>query len=702
MRICGIVAIALAAPAFSQGLAADTDAGTLEEIIVTAQKREQNLQRTPISIAAYTSEQLRQSHIEDLYDIGAQTPGMIVNKEIVGKIYVRGIGAENLTIGGDPGVAVHTDGAYVARTSAAILDLFDVERVEVLRGPQGTLYGRNATGGSVNIISKAPTNELEANVSGEFGNYDHARLGAVLSGPIVPDKIQARAAVVRSERDGYVRNVLTGGRLDDQDLLMGRLRLRLLPTDSVTIDLIADAVEDDSSPAPFKQLQFSNLFEGALGAFDPPGLRQVAQESRVSQRQDQWGVTGVIRWDLPGYSLTSVSSYRHTEFDAEFDGDAVDITFQNFADFDDTRQYTQELRLASEGWDRWQWIAGVYYFNDDGATTISIPIPGLRFDILHHAQIATDAYAAFGQATYDFTDRFSATLGLRYNSEDKQARQFSDFGFIPPLTQDLRTRSDAMTPKLGIEYQPGEDVLLFASATRGFKSGGFTFNGFQPGFDPEYVWSYEAGVKSRLRGGAMLLNGSAFYYDYTDLQVSKLQNNAGVITNAADATIYGAEIELIAVPLERWRVNVGLSALDAQFDRFLTEDPSNPQLGTIDLAGNRLPRSPRFTGNLGTQYAFALAASGDLTLRLDYQYQSKSYFTPFNRDLSAQQSFGLLNARLGYQPADRKWEIAAYVHNARNEDYFINILESGVETGKPEGFVAPPRTYGLQFSYALR
>lgn len=676
-----------------------TSGPVLAEIIVTAQKREESLQRTPISLAAFTADQLEKSLIQDLYDVGIQTPGMIVNKEIVGKIYIRGIGAENLTIGGDPGVAVHTDGAYVARTSAAIFDLYDVERVEVLRGPQGTLYGRNATGGTINILSKAPTDEFEGNISAEFGNYDYIRLGAMVSGPIVEDKVLARAAIVKSDRDGFTPNLFTGVDLFDEDLLMGRFRLRFLPSDNVTIDLIADFSKDDSSPAPFKQLEFSDLFEGTLGATDPPGLRPVSQESPVTEMQDQFGITGIINWDLENFTFTSVTAYRDTEFEAVFDGDAVDITYQNFENLDDTQQFSQEFRLSSNMSDQYNWIIGAFYFKDEGDTRIFIPIPGLGFDILHVATQETDAFAIFGQGTYFVSDRVALTLGLRYNSEDKNATQFTDFGFIPPLNQDLNAESDEFTPKFGLEFYASDDVLWFASATRGFKSGGFTFNGFQPNFDPEFVWAYEVGVKSRLASGAVTLNGSAFYYDYTDLQVSKLENNAGVITNAADATIYGAEIELLAQATEELRLNVGLSFLNAEFDEFLTEDPSNLQLGTIDLAGNSLPRSPEFSANVGAEYSLSLNNASDLTFRIDYQYQEKSFFTAFNRDLSAQESFSIVNARAGYTSETGTWQVAAYVRNALDEDYFLNILESGVEAGKPEGFVAAPRTYGLQLRY---
>lgn len=669
----------------------------VDQIIVTAEKRAVNAQRTSISIAAYNSESLERSVLEDIYDIGLRTPGVIVNKEIVGKIYIRGIGTENLTMGGDPGVAVHTDGAYIARTSAANFDLHDVERVEVLRGPQGTLYGRNATGGLINIISKAPTDEFYAKAEFQYGSYDRTRFAGIVSGPL-SDKVLARLSFVKSDRDGFTDNLFTGEALDTEDLAMGRLRLRFLPTDAITFDLIGEFSIDDSKPAPFKQLEFSPLFEGLNGAFDPPGLRPVSQESPVEEQQDQYGVTGILNWDLSGVTLTSITSYRNVDFFAAFDGDAVDITFQNFSDDSASEQITQEIRLASNNDSALSWIFGGYYFHDNGEQTISIPIPGFGFDILHIADIKTDAFAVFGQGTLKLTDKLNFTAGLRYSTEDKSADQFSDFGFIPPLNQALNEESDAFTPRFVIEYFPHDNAMIYASATRGFKSGGFTFNGFQSNFDPEFVWAYEGGVKTQFAENRVQANLSAFYYDYSDLQVSKLENNAGVITNAADATIWGGEFELITRPNEYFEFNAGLSYLSAEFDQFLTEDPSFPLLGTIDLAGNKLTRSPEFTANLGGQFDYPVGHWGMAALRVDYQYQGKSFFTPFNRDLSAQESFNLVNARLSLRDNDKKWQFAVFVKNAFDKTYFLNILESGVEAGKPEGFLAPPRTWGLQFS----
>jgi iron complex outermembrane recepter protein len=673
--------------------------GIIEEIVVSAEKRDESVQRIPISITAFTGEHLQRAVIEDIYDIGLMTPGVIVNKEIVGKIYIRGIGAENLTVGGDPGVALHLDGSYIARNSAAILDLYDVERVEVLRGPQGTLYGRNATGGSINIISKAPSEEFYTRADFQYGEEDRVRVAGTINGAL-SDNLYARASIMKSDRDGFTPNLFNGERLDDEDLLAGRVRLRFLPSSDLTIDLGVDFSFDDSKPAPFKQLEFSPLFEGLFGAFDPPGLRPVSQNSPVEEEQDQFGVTATVTWDLENTTLTSITAYRDNEFRAAFDGDATDVLIQDFINTDDSDQISQELRLSSRGWDNLEWIVGFYYFHDDAKTTISIPILAFGFDILHIADMKTDAFAVFGQATYSFSDALSFTVGLRYSDEDKSADQFSDFSFgLPtsfPLQQDLNEDSSALTPRFAVEYLLSDDTLAYASVTRGFKSGGFTFNNFQGTFDPEFVWAYEGGIKTTLLDNRVQTNLSLFYYDYSDLQVSKLVNNAGTITNAANATIWGGELEIVAKPTDFIDFNAGLAYLNAEFDKFITEDPSNPQLGTIDLAGNTLTRSPEFSANLGVQFHRPIGDMGEVRLRADYQYQSKSFFTAFNRNLSAQDNFSLVNARLSFASVDDKWEVAVFVKNAFDETYFLNILESGVETGKPEGFLAAPRTWGIQ------
>lgn len=619
------------------------------------------------------------------------TPTLIVNQELVAKIFVRGVGTENLTSGGDPGVALNIDGQYVARTSAANFDLYDVERVELLRGPQGTLYGRNATGGAINIVSQAPTAEFGGDVQAAFGDYDHMRLAATLNAPLVDDKLLARVSGFTSQRDGYTRNEMPGSKdVDDQDLDAARLRLRYLPMEALTIDLIADFSDLDNRQAPFKILESTpSLFElPPYNGYDPVDERSVAHDVGDVMRQKQHSGVLEINWDLGASTLTSITGFRSTEFYSLFDGDSTDGYFQNFFDDSEYDQLSQELRLASNATDPLVWIVGLYYFNDDGTSHVFVDLPAFGFDLDHRADMETDAYAAFGQATWSLTGKLRLTFGLRYSDEEREAMQVSDFGFGNIQQQDLSRDDDSWTPKFGIEYSLDDDTLLYANLTKGFKSGGFVFNGYQPSYAPEKVWVLDGGARTQLLDGRMQASVSAFYYDYTDMQVSVFEQFVGTIKNAAESTIYGLEVELTARPAEAFDIHVGLSLLHTEYDEFITQDPTQPSVPSVDLGGNELPRAPGFAGTLGMGYTHAFFGIGSMLYRVDYRHQSESYFNAFNRSRSEQPSLNLLDARVSLTSEDERWEAAVYGKNLLDEFYYATILESAVEIGRPFGIIA--------------
>ena len=673
----------------------------IEEIVVTAQKRATSLMETPAAVSALDSEALHDAVVRDLNEAGMLMPSLIVNQELVSKIFVRGVGTENLTSGGDPGVAVNVDGQYVARTSAANFDLYDVERVEVLRGPQGTLYGRNATGGAINIISRAPTNEFGGDVQAEFGSYDYTRIAGTLNGPIVDDKLLGRISLVKGDRDGYTRNETTGKALDDQDFTAGRLRLRYLATDTLTVDVIADYTDLDNRQAPFKILEDSpSVFElPPFSGYDPVDKRAVAHDVEDVMAQEQRGGVLEINWAPGDFTLTSITGYRETDFFSLFDGDSTDGFYQNF--FDDSRfdQYSQELRLASESTGPLQWLVGLYYFNDDGTSHVFVEIPAFGFNIDHRADMETEAWAAFGQATYGFTEDLRLTLGLRYSDEQRDATQVSDFGFGNVQQQVLDRNDDAWTPKFGIEYDWDDDTLLYANLTKGFKSGGFVFNGSQPSYEPETVWVLDGGLRTSLLDGRMQASLSTFYYDYTDMQVSVFEQFVGTIKNAADATIYGMELEVTARPTDSLDVNLGLSLLHTEYDEFVTQDPTQPSVPSVNLAGNELPRAPDVAATLGVAYTHPFFSIGSIVYRIDYRYQSRSYFNAFNRSRSDQPPLNLVDARVAVTSNDERWEVAVYGKNLTDKLYYATILESAVEIGRPFGIMAAPRTWGAQLAY---
>lgn len=711
-----------------------TDGTQIGDIVVTANKRSESVQRTPLSIAAISGDVLQARGIQNTEQLGQTTPGLLIQRQVVTKVVVRGVGSENFTIGGDPGVAIHSDGVYVARSSVALFDMFDVERVEVLRGPQGTLYGRNATGGVINLISNQPKYETAATVIGEYGNYNKVRLEAAVNIPLVNDKIALRVSGLRATRDGYTINVnadaISRGyrQLDNQDLSAIRGLLRVDPSSGLRIDLKADYYLDKSNPAP-------NFFPipplPQLGGENPPqptsgSPRFVDQGFELfvpvlGRSVDRAGGSRQISFsaklsdDMGWATFSSLSAYRNTRFNWWNEGDGVSVSGVWFFQEDHSRQFTQEFQLTSPKSDKLEWLLGAYYFNEHSRTFAAIPLNFLTGvvpdpNILSDATVHPEGFAFFGQGTYKFGSGLSLTAGLRYNNEKKDfTNRYDRLGTI--TLQDISRRWTALTPKFSLQYEPRRGALLYVSATRGFKSGGFNNLAVQDAYNPETLWSYEAGLKSDLLDHHLRLNGSAFYYKYNDLQINKVQNIGAILTNAAKATIKGAELEANIVPSNPLRIDLGIGYLDAKFDDFVTQDPgtlTNPPGGPlpdINLAGRTLPRAPRWTVNAAVGYDIPLGSFGKLNLRGEWRYQDLIYFTQFNRALISQPAFSLFNLRASLTPDSGKFRITAYIQNVGNKLYLTDSTENGIPVGigvvSPQNQYGPPRTYGMSIAYTF-
>ncbi len=760
VRLAVLGTLAAAAPA---ALAAEGP--VLEEITVTAEKRQSTVQETPLSIAAFSGSDLADAGVFDSYGLANLTPGLTIQKEVIGKVVIRGVGTENYTVGSDPGVAIHKDGAYVARSSVAIFDFFDVNRVEVLRGPQGTLYGRNATGGVINIISNEPGEEFGGYVKADFGEYSKMRFEGAVTGALGDSPaVTGRLSFLYAERDGYTDNIFPGlpgipadpgfgfpgtadvpsasaqgvDELDNQELWALRGQLKINMGDSANLLLIGEVTRDDSLPPAFKYFQGAPWFNPAVDR-DLPDLRTVSQgfEKAIPGtnrtvpsfgRADQDAFQAKLTWNLDGMTFTSLTAYRTIDFSWINDGDGFDTYFVTYFQTDESKQWTQEFQLASDGGGKLDWIVGGFYLDEDAKTFTGIPFVLPFFGpapyILWDGVSDTKAYAIYGQGTYAFNDRLKLTVGARYNKEEKQGDLvYNLFGFVggpdfylgaPPGTawaDVLDDDWDAVTPKVALDYKFTDDVMGYLSATRGFKSGGFNLLAGQAPYDPEKLWSYEAGVKTRWMDGRVIANVSAFLYDYEDMQVGKVVNTSAVVTNAAAATIMGAEAEVRALLGGGFELNAGLSLLDTEYDEFITEDPywvGTPGCGTlvnapneVNLKGCQLPRAPEFQGTLGLSWTTALANGATLTLRGDYAYRDKQYFTQFNREVVAQDGYGLLNARITYTSADGKFFASAYGDNVTDEDYYVTVLESGVAQVSvvPQAVVGPPRQAGVTLGF---
>lgn len=705
----GLAPFALAANAWGQEAPL-----AVEEIIVTAERRAADLQDVPIAITAMTGEQLDRSGIQSTQDLQARTPGLVFTTNAsYGQPYIRGIGSDFLSAGADPSIAVHVDGIYQTRATAALQDLFDIDRVEIVKGPQGTLYGRNATGGAMNILTKDPTGELEAAADVLYGNYDRLRLRGVVNLPIAED-VSLRASGFVTSRDGYVDNALPGESLDGEDAWALRAKLKAALSPDLTLIIGGELMREDST---------RNLAPKLNASYPAPALdffgAQIIDDPRVVQYDNQNGLTvkrsaiyGKLEWDLGSVQLKSITSYAHTTNSLALDLDATEVAFAHDTLDEKSDAFSQEFQIASSGDQPFSWIVGAYYLHEKAQQHFQIYISPFAAKIAYPVSNRVDAYALFGQGTYKLTEQLRLTAGLRYSYEKKNAA-FRNIvtdpggmltgvpgGGVFTTAFDADADWKAWTPKFGIDYQINDDVMVYASATRGFKSGGFNLLGAGEQFAPEHVWSYEAGIKSTFLDRRVRLNLSAFHYDYSGLQVNRYNPSTGgattTVTNAASASVDGFEGELVAVLAQGLELDAGISVLDAKYKTFFSANPDAPDpFVDQDLSGNTMPRTPELTLSGGLQYAFALGGTGTMTVRGEVRHQSHVWFDQFNGTGVEQGAFTLLNGAVTWQSDDERWRVQVFGRNLTDKLYRQSVIRATSTTGTLD-FWGAPRTYGIE------
>ena len=714
----------------------DTSAGMLEEVLVTAQRRVTSLQTTAAAITAVSEDDLLARSIGDVQDLGRLAPSMDVSiYQGEAQIYIRGIGYTGLIGGTDSSTAFHLNGVYLSRSAGAVPGFFDVERVEVLRGPQGTLYGRNATGGSVNVISKGPGAQFASEAELTVGNYNHYRVFGALGGPLGSERVAARLAVQVEDRDGYTDATRPDGTQDDiedQRDITARLSVRLEPTENFAIDLIGDYYEADDAGSVWLYFgpgaatnPFLRQYIAAQGGVVPRvRSRDIGSDVEAFNEPTIWGVSGKLTWTLGDYTLSSLGAYRVTQPRNFNDLDVTSASAITQFRSEDDEQFSQELQIVSPAGRPFEWLLGVYYFDETNDVRNEYLFPfvddmfGLPADptcckLRLNGQAGTEATAVFGEANYDFTDQLNLVVGGRYSRERRTGYNDVEFvNFLTPLFDNQTPFEPAtftsFTPKIGVNYQLSDAAFAYASASRGFKSGGFNIGSYQnTPFNPEKIWSYEAGVKTDLLDRRLRLNLAAFYYDYTDLQVQDVEGNNTVVRNAATAVIQGLELETTALLGSAVELNLAATYLDSEFRDSCLADPKHPLPqpdpgcsgpNQRNLEGLQLPRAPELKLSVGAQYTLDLPNTGKLILRGDYSHQSRVYFSAFEVTELSQEGYGWAKARLAYVAPRGSWQLAAFIDNITDEEvisnatYIADIVDSTIT-----GNMAPPRTYGAQF-----
>lgn len=700
----------------------------LEEIFVTAQKRAQSAQDVPLSVSAFSSDALERVGAIGLDDITSRTPNFEYSDFGELKLSapsIRGVfQSGSFGAGADPSVGFYLDEVYLGNNVGNNIDLFDVERVEVLRGPQGTLFGRNTIGGAVNITTRKPTEEFTGAAELTLGNYDYVRVRGYVSGPIVEDRLLGKLSFVTSDRDGLTKNNFLGDRINEQNNWGIRGQLLFLPTDRTEVTVSLNYREVDQSGGGYEIAQFTPLLDGSTDpnfAFDPgsPNDYVIAQNLKNEETLEAWDVAVKAVHSFDSVEFTSITSYSEHDYFSLNDTDRTPFDWIEDGDPEDRWAFSQELRLASTDEGQFDWITGLYYFHqytkniaylrlgqDFNELILGIP-SGTAPDIYGFSEgvIKSDSYAGYVHGTYDFNNGFEATVGLRITHDSKELEfEQSDasgvLGAIPFFTD-----SDSWTEFTGdatLSYFWNNDVMTYVRVNRGYKSGGFN-DAFgaevNPSFDPEKVWNYEAGLKSQWFDNRLIFNATVFHLVWDDIQIADILPGAGIsvaVGNFGEAESTGLELELSAMPLENLEISGNIGYLDAEF----TEGNS---LGNV-AEGDSLP-GPEFSGAISAAYYQDLGNDRELTWFLEYLHKGEHRVAgdPLPAVGFEQKSYGLLNARLSYSPASEKWKISAWGRNLNDETYVTRYFDlAGVDViGSVFQQLGDRRTYGvdLQFNF---
>lgn len=725
---------------------ADTDELVLEEIIVTAQKREQSLNDVPISLTVLSSEQLANRGLEKIDDLGLVVPGFSYTESRVGTpIYtLRGVGFNDIALAGRPTVSVYHDEAPVPFTIMTRGGFVDVERVEVLNGPQGTLFGNNATGGGINIIAKKPTEEFEAGLEVGYGNFQAINLAGHVSGAL-SDTLRVRIAGRHTSDDGFQRNFRTGESNAAVNLTTGRLLVDWTPTDRLSVNINLNGFVDRSEGQapritgilpinPIIEMFFPDQTNTILSQPIGPRNNRDVDFSDADYKRDNDYFQANVRIDYEltdDLTLTSLSSYNTYNMDQTIDNDGAEFVSLEQRTIGEIESFFQEVRIAGNLSDDLYFVLGANIASDETSelniddfseSFIGFAAGAPTFNIIADSEI--DTYAFFGSFEYSLTDELTLQGGLRYTESD------NDFvgctvatGPVTPLTfgvsdgDCLTLNTTTFTPGLvtsnltednvswrfGLDWKPSEDTLIYGNVSRGFKAGGYPLLAavFSPQLDPttqEKVTAYEAGFKAAL-SNAVQLNGAVYYYDYVDQQllgfvpIPPFGNNLTLI-NVPQSEVKGAELQLTWRPVEGLLISSSASYVDTEVtESFVTPDALQVD---NDLLGEAIPNTPKwqFAGDV----SYTWPVSGDMEAVLGVSLSSRSSTNAEFGEIPTLDIDGytLFDLRAGLQANDERWKLSAWVRNVGNTFYSSN---ASITSDTIVEYTGQPRRYGLTLTY---
>lgn len=731
-------AVEPAAPAAS---AATDDEGSDQEIIVTARRTEENVQRVPSAISAFNERSLDRLQATDTTGLQGAVPNLNIvqgrGSSNATNVFIRGIGQPDALQTFDPAVGVYVDDVYLARIRGNQLELLDLERIEVLRGPQGTLYGKNTIGGAIKFVTRKPGQDLRATGSIALGSYDQLDFKGAASGPIT-DTLAVGFAFMRSKRDGFVKDSFRSERYNDKDSVGGRAALAFTPSDKVRFDLSADVSEDEASLNVGRPVNnFVTFSGGVLVAPNPVGSGDYDWRGRTtpglpnSTKLRNWGTAATLAVDLTdALTFKSITAYRNLKTDDFIDIDASQFELGDVFVGVKQHQTSQEFQLAYAG-ERLSGVAGLYYLDErvkshQEAYADDLLGPAFlnsRFLRTVDDKLTTKSYAAFVNASYEIVDDVRLSAGLRYTKETKDYfRTTSTFfarlpafnatyAFVPP-----RGKWTDTSPMVSIDWQALANVMLYARVSKGFKSGGFNGRANSANesteYDPEKALSYEAGFKSRI-ANQLTLNGSVFTTNYKDFQARVSGIDEDPITglpaprlsvlNAGKLRIRGAELEAAWTPVTGLLLDTQIGYLDAEYKEF--DDVRFTAFG-----GSRAFQTPAFapkwTARFGAQYAFGLGNAGGITIGAQTRYKSRTALAVDNTltnsrteiDGLFQNGYWVHDARIVYETADKHFALGLFGNNLSDRAYKTDAQEFSSVGNIRTVYYGAPRTVTLRFT----
>ena len=751
-------------------------------ITVTSERREADLQDVAVAVSAYTSERRETLGILTTQDIARLTPGMSYS-EFPNRVFLRGVGRFLNTPGSDPGVATYADGVYTSEASVIGLSSLFVERVEVLRGPQGTLYGRNSIGGAVNVVSRRPSDEQEFEFRQTLGNYGTSITEAALSVPL-SDAARMRVAGSSNRHDGYIRND-AGADQAQADVRFYEVQLEADLSDDLDVWVRYYGSVADSTPTTGIQIDpyETATYFGSSSLLPSPtfgyaGANPAATDAFTVSHDydgqyrldDQHAVTAAVTYEFDGIRMRYTGGWQTYDFfqDSDFDRSSR-VSYPAFGIgpvveagrietiTEDKEFSSHELNLSSTGDGPMQWITGLYYYEENTEQSYDIASPnqaqlgtllnsftlaptGVANPALNYvdlgAELESTSWAAFGQIDYDLTPQWRLTAGLRYTSDEKHGRETVQYmlwapyvagslGYGPsapavegafasccaldatpsltgqgPNVRDVSGEWDGFTGRIGLQWRPDDDTLVYGGVSQGYKSGGFNLYAFTPAVAEEQLIAWEVGLKQTI-GDTLQVNASAFLYDYQDLQIPVQVLSGPVVRdnfiNADEARSAGLELEVIWAPSPNLEFYGTYSYLNSEFTDFCcTVDLANAAAGAQDLDGATMPQSPEHKFNLTALYRFGFDA-GDLNIVGSYSYVGDQYFSPFNTERYLSPGSGQVDWRAVWESASGHYDLVGYIRNATDE-----VAYNGLEIGSADsGFARrvtlnPPRTYGIE------